>query len=45
MAFRRLKAKKYKGISEYYNSKSDDKVTLAYYGDFRDEIGKAKKRN
>ena len=43
MAFRKLRAKKYSGIYEYYNPKSSDKETLAYYVQYRDEAGKVKK--
>ena len=40
MAFRKIKAKKYNGISEYFNPKSKDKETRALYLSYRDEIGK-----
>lgn len=43
MGFRRIKAKKYSGISEYYRDKDPDKKTIAYYIDFRDIDGKRKK--
>jgi len=43
MGFRRLKAKKYTGISEYYRDKDPDKRTIAYYIDYRDIDGKRKK--
>lgn len=43
MAFRTIKAKKYKGISEYFNQNSNDKETLAYYLSYRDETGSTKK--
>ena len=42
MAFRKIKAKKYNGISEYYNPKSPDKETRALYLSYRDELGKNK---
>ena len=45
MGFRRIKAKKYSGISEYFRD-SDidiDKKTVAYYIDYRDIDGKRKK--
>ena len=44
MAFRKLKAKKYNGILEYYNPKSKDKETRALYVSFRDETGTAVKK-
>ncbi len=40
MAFRKIKAKKYNGISEYFNPKSADKETRALYIMYRDETGK-----
>jgi len=43
MGFRRLKAKKYSGISEYYRDKDPDKKTISYYIDYRDIDGKRKK--
>ena len=36
MGFRRIKAKKYSGISEYYRDSDIDKKTVAYYIDYRD---------
>jgi len=43
MAFRRIRAKKYNGISEYFNPKEHDKTTIAYYITIRDTDGKPKK--
>ncbi len=43
MGFRRIKGKKYSGISEYYRDKDPDKSTIAYYIDYRDIDGKSKK--
>ena len=43
MPFRRLRAKKYSGISEYYKDKDPDKKTVAFYIDYRDIDGKRKK--
>ena len=43
MGFRRLKAKKYRGISEYYRDKDPDKRTISYYIDYRDIDGAPKK--
>ncbi len=43
MGFRRIKAKKYSGISEYYRDSDIDKKTVAYYIDYRDIDGKRKK--
>lgn len=36
MAFRKMKQKKYDGISEYYNAKSNDKTVISYYMSYRD---------
>jgi len=44
MGFRRLKAKKYKGISEYYRDNDPDRATVAYYIDYRDIDGKRRKK-
>ncbi len=44
MAFRKLKQKKYNGIAEYYNNKSQDKEVLAYYIIYRDLEDKPVKR-
>ena len=44
MAFRKIKAKKYNGIIEYYNPKSIDKETRALYISYRDEFGEAVKK-
>ena len=44
MAFRKIKAKKYNGITEYYNPKSTDKETRALYLSYRDEFGEAVKK-
>jgi predicted ATP-grasp superfamily ATP-dependent carboligase len=44
MAFRKFKAKKYNGITEYYNPKSTDKETRALYLSYRDEFGEAVKK-
>jgi len=43
MPFRRLRAKKYSGISEYFKEKDPDKKTIAFYIDYRDIEGKRKK--
>ena len=43
MAFRKIKAKTYNGILEYYNPKSVDKETRSLYLSYRDEFGKTKK--
>jgi len=43
MAFRKIKAKKYNGILEYYNPKSTDKETRSLYITYRDEFSKATK--
>lgn len=43
MGFRRIKAKKYSGISEYFRDSDIDKKTVAYYIDYRDIDGKRKK--
>ena len=43
MGFRRIKAKKYSGISEYYRDSDIDTKTVAYYIDYRDIDGKRKK--
>lgn len=43
MAFRSIKAKKYSGISEYYNPNDVDKPTKAYYITIRDIDNKPKK--
>ena len=44
MAFRKIKAKKYNGILEYYNPKSIDKETRALYLTYRDNFSKATKK-
>jgi len=44
MAFRKIKAKKYNGILEYYNPTSIDKETRALYITYRNEFGKATKK-
>ena len=38
MGFRRIKAKKYSGISEYYRDSDIDKKTVAYYIDYIDYL-------
>ncbi|MDO9207511.1 MAG: tyrosine-type recombinase/integrase [Sulfuricurvum sp.] len=43
MAFRSIKAKKYSGISEYYNPNDHDKATKAFYITVRDIENKPKK--
>ena len=43
MAFRKLTAKKYNGILEYFNPNSKDKETRALYVSIRDELGKTTK--
>ena len=43
MGFRRIKAKKYSGISEYFRDRDIDKKTIAFYIDYRDIDGKRKK--
>jgi len=43
MAFRKIKAKRYNGILEYFNPKSTDKETRAFYLSYRDEFGKTRK--
>jgi len=44
MAFRKIKAKKYNGITEYYNPKSTDRETRALYISYRDEYSQAVKK-
>ena len=44
MAFRKIKAKKYNGITEYYNPKSTDRETRALYISYRDEYGEPVKK-
>ena len=44
MAFRKIKAKKYNGISEYYYPKSTYKETRALYISYRDEYGQSVKK-
>ena len=44
MAFRKLKQKKYNGIIEYFNPKSDNKETRALYISYRDLSGTAVKQ-
>jgi len=44
MAFRKLKQKKYSGIIEYFNPKSDNKETRALYISYRDISGNAVKK-
>ncbi|NOR54821.1 MAG: tyrosine-type recombinase/integrase [Sulfurovum sp.] len=44
MAFRKIKAKKYNGVTEYYNPKSTDKETRALYISYRDEYSQAVKK-
>ena len=44
MAFRKIKAKKYNGITEYYNPKSTDRETRALYISYRDEYGEPAKK-
>ncbi len=43
MAFRKLRAKKYAGLSEYYNANDTDKTTKAYYLSYRNEFAKSVK--
>ena len=40
MAFRKIRAKKYNGITEYFNPKSVNKETRSLYLSYRDETGK-----
>jgi integrase len=44
VAFRKLKAKKYNGILEYYSPNSIDKETRSLYLTYRDEFGQATKK-
>jgi len=44
MAFRKIRAKKYNAILEYYNPNTRDKATKALYLTYRDETGKATKK-
>ena len=44
MAFRKINAKRYNGILEYYNPKSQDKETRALYLTYRDVSGKSVKK-
>lgn len=41
MAFRKIKAKKYNGIFEYYSDRDKDKTTRGYYLSYRDEFKKS----
>ncbi len=43
MGFRKIKAKKYSGIFEYYKDSDHDKKTIAYYISYRDIDNKIKK--
>jgi len=43
MPMRKIKAKKYKGIYEYYQSSDNDKATSAYYVSYRNEFNVSKK--
>lgn len=43
MGFRKLKAKKYSGIFEYFKDSDKDKRTIAYYISYRDIDNKVKK--
>lgn len=43
MGFRKIKAKKYSGIYEYYKDSDFDKTTIAYYIAYRDLDNKIKK--
>ena len=43
MGFRKLKAKKYSGIFEYFKDSDKDKKTIAYYISYRDIDNKVKK--
>jgi len=44
MAFRKIRGKKYNGISEYYNPNDPDKSTLAFYIIYRDSDSKPVKK-
>ncbi len=43
MGFRKIRAKKYSGIFEYFKDSDNDKVTIAYYISYRDIDNKIKK--
>ena len=43
MGFRKIRAKKYSGIYEYFKDSDNDKVTIAYYISYRDIDNKIKK--
>jgi len=43
MPIRKIKAKKYSGIYEFYKSNDIDKATIGYYFSFRDPEGTPKK--
>ena len=43
MGFRKLRAKKYSGIYEYFKDSDKDKRTIAYYISYRDIDNKTKK--
>jgi integrase len=43
MPLRKIRAKKYSGIYEYFKAKDNDKVTIAYYFQYRDAEGNPKK--
>lgn len=43
MGFRKIKAKKYTGIYEYFKDSDNDKKTISYYISYRDIDNKTKK--
>ena len=43
MGFRKIRAKKYSGIYEYFKDSDNDKTTIAYYISYRDIDNKIKK--
>jgi integrase len=43
MGFRKIRAKKYNGIYEYYRDRDTDKKTISFYIAYRDLSGKVKK--
>lgn len=43
MGFRKIRAKKYSGIYEYFKNSDNDKTTIAYYISYRDIDNKIKK--
>jgi hypothetical protein len=43
MGFRKIRAKKYNGIYEYYRDRDTDKKTISFYIAYRDLRGKVKK--